>query len=116
MRRIGGVHAQPALLGRDPGPADARSEGRCARNQERYEIRHGSSGDEQAGRLFGKTEQLPDPIQYLALHNDRHVVAAAEIGVEPRGEHLRQHSNNCSAAMHPAHECRMEVAGREGND
>ena len=41
------------------------------------------------------------------------MVAAAEIGIEPGSKHLRQHSDGISAAVHPAHEAGVRIAGRE---
>ena len=63
--------------------------------------------------VLGKFEQLAQPVHDLPLDFDRHVVAAAEIGVETGGEHLRQHAGHAAAAMHPAHEAGVHIAGGE---
>ncbi len=44
------------------------------------------------------------------------MVAAAEIGVQPGRQHFREHADRGAAAMHPAHEAGMNVAGRIGRD
>ena len=59
----------------------------------------------------GKFEQLAQPVYDLPLDFDRHVIAAAEIGVEAGGQHLRQHAGHVAAAMHPTHEAGMGIAG-----
>ena len=64
----------------------------------------------------GKAEHLAHPFDDLPFDLDRHVIASAEIGVEPGRQHLRQHADRRAAAMHPAHEARMHVAGRIGHD
>ena len=66
--------------------------------------------------LAGKFEQLAQPVHNLPFDFDRHVIAAAEIGVEAGGEHLRQHARHVAAAMHPAHEAGMHIAGGEGEN
>ena len=63
-----------------------------------------------------ETEHLAHPFDDLALDLDRHVIASAEIGVQPGRQHFRQHADRGAAAMHPSHEARMNVAGRIGND
>ena len=63
--------------------------------------------------VSGKAEELAHPDQDLALDLDGHVIASAEIGIEPRGQHLRQHAHRRAAAMDPAHEAGMGIAGGE---
>ena len=38
------------------------------------------------------------------------------LAFEPRRQHLRQHAYGCAAAMNPAHESGVHVAGGEGQD
>ena len=84
-----------------------------ARDQHAEQIGHRRTGDEQPACRAGKFEQLTQPVHDLPLNFDRHVVAAAEIGVEAGGEHLRQHAGHAAAAMHPAHEAGVHIAGGE---
>ncbi|MGY3650721.1 hypothetical protein ACVWW2_006012 [Bradyrhizobium sp. LM4.3] len=66
--------------------------------------------------LSGKGEQAAHPADDLAFDLDRHVVAATEIGVEACREHFRDHADRGAAAMHPAHETRMDIPRRVGRD
>ena len=123
----GDVHGFPnAVVGRHRGVGrelfrtcgDTRAphfEGKLgiAGNQDADEVGHRGSRDKQAGRALRKTEDPPHPPDDLALHLDRGVIAPPQVGVQPRREHLRQHTNGCAAAMHPAHETRVRVAGGE---
>ncbi|MEY9590127.1 hypothetical protein ABIA06_002418 [Bradyrhizobium yuanmingense] len=93
-----------------------RAERGGARHQHGHQIGHRRAGDEDAARALGKEEQAAHPVDDLALHLDRHVVASAEIGVEAGREHLREHADGGAAAMHPAHEAGMDVAGRIGRN
>ncbi len=63
-----------------------------------------------------EAEHLAHPFDDLAFDLDWHVIAPAEIGVEPRRQHFRQHADRGAAAVHPAHEARMHIAGGIGND
>ncbi len=38
------------------------------------------------------------------------MIPPAQIGVQPRRKHFRQHPRRVSAAMHPAHETRVHIA------
>ncbi len=62
----------------------------------------------------GEPQHLGGPGDNLSLHFDRRMIASAEVCVQPAGQHLRQHAHRVAAAMHPAHEARMQVAGRIG--
>ncbi len=44
------------------------------------------------------------------------MIAATQVGVQPRRQHLRQHTGGRAAAMHPAHEAWMHVARRIRQD
>ena len=57
-----------------------------------------------------KIQSLRQPERDLALDIDGDMVAAAAIGIEPRGEHFGDHADRRAAAMHPAHEQRMGIA------
>ena len=96
----------------------AHVEPQCAgaRDQHAEQIGHRRAGDEQPARGVWKIEQLAQPMRNLPFDFDRHMVAAAEIGVEAGGEHLGQHAGHVAAAMHPAHEAGMGVAGGEGKN
>ncbi len=54
--------------------------------------------------------QLGHPANDLSLHLDRRLVAAAEIGVQPAGQHLGEHADGRAAAVDPAHEPWVQVA------
>ena len=64
----------------------------------------------------GKPNIWRDPFDDLPLDLDRNVIAPAEIGVQPGRQHFREHADRRAAAMHPAHEAGMNVAGRIGRD
>ena len=107
-RRIG----DEVFAGRcDTVAAHVEPERAVARDQHADEIGHRRAGDEEPARALRKVEQFAQPVHDLPLDLDRHVIAAAEIGVEPGGEHFRQHSRHVAAAMHPAHEAGMHIAG-----
>ncbi len=111
VRALGSVggEAGPGLA--HPVDTAVRTQGGRARGQHRDQVGHRGSGDEQAAGGPGKAEQLRHPAGHLALDLDGGVVAPAEIGVEPGRQHLRQHPGEVSAAVHPAHEAGMAVAG-----
>ncbi len=52
----------------------------------------------------------------LTLDLDGNLIAAAEIGVQSRGQHFRQHAYGSAAAVDPAHETGMNIARRERQD
>jgi hypothetical protein len=84
---------------------------RCrSRDDDREEIRHRRTRDEDSARRLREREHLPGPFDDLALDLDRNVIAAAEVRIESSGEHLRQHAHDVAAAVHPPHEPRMHVA------
>ncbi len=116
MRRLRRVcHEQGARLADTALPCFS-SERRCTRHQHRHQIGHRCAGDENAARARREAEHLAGPFDDLPFDLDRHMVAAAEIGVEPGRQHFREHADGRAAAMHPAHEARMHVAGRIGHD
>jgi hypothetical protein len=106
IRHIGG---EALAAGRDPLATRADAERGCARDQQADEVGHRRSGDEKTARGLGKAEQLAHPVHDLPLDLDRRVIAAAEIGIETSGEHLRQHAGHVAAAVHPSHETGMAV-------
>ena len=59
-----------------------------ARHRKPDQRRHRGAADQEAARLGRHAEQLPAPVDHLALDVDRAVVAAAEIGVHRRGHDL----------------------------
>ena len=61
--------------------------------------------------LSGKPKSSRRPARDLALDFDRRVVAAAAIGIHARGQHLGERADGGAAALHPAHETGMRVAG-----
>ena len=87
-----------------------------SRHQHRHQVGHRRAGDENPASLAGETEYLARPLDDLTLDLKRDVIAPAEIGVQPGGQHLGQHADWGAAAMHPSHEARVNVAGRIGND
>ena len=101
-----------AFAGRcDAVAAHIRSQFAGTRDQHAEQIGHRCAGHEQATRGVGKFEQLAQPVCNLPLDLDRHVIAAAKIGVQAGGQHLRQHAGHIAAAMHPTHEAGMGIAG-----
>ena len=96
----------------------AHIEAQCARARDQHaeQVRHRRAGDEQPARAVGEFEQLAQPARDLPLDFDRHMVAAAEIGIEAGSQHLRQHAGHVAAAVHPAHEAGMRIAGGEGKN
>ncbi len=101
----GGIGDEP-LAAPEPLAPHAGAQRRGARDEHADEVRHRGAGDEKAAGAVGKTEQLAHPLGDLPLHLDGNVIAAAEIGVEAGGQHLRQHADGIAAAMNPAHEAR----------
>src|SRR3954465_13172388 len=113
LRRIGGEKRTviaDAVLPRQ------RAERARTCHQYCHQIRHRRARDEDAARAFREGEQAAHPVDDLALALDRHMVAAAEIGVEACREHFRDHADRGAAAVHPAHETGMDVPGRIGRD
>ena len=117
-------HARMHALGRIGGDrrishaadADLIPQGLVPGDQHRAEICRGGAGQEDAARVGREAEQLRHPSDDLALNLNGHVVAPAQIGVETAGQHLGQHADGCTAALHPAHEAGMAVAGAIGSD
>ena len=116
MGRHRGVGGEPFGLPRDARAAHLEAQLGIAGNQHADEVGHRGSGDKQAGGAFGKSENALHPADNLALHFDGNVIASAEIGVQAGRQHLRQHADGRAAAMHPAHEAGMHVAGGVGQD
>ncbi len=94
--------------------AHAGAERRRARDQHGDQVRHRGSRDEEPACRLGKAEKPAHPLDDLALDFDGRVVAAAEVRIEAGGQHLRQHGRGIAAAVHPAHEARVHVAGGIG--
>jgi hypothetical protein len=86
-----------------------------SRHQYGNEVRHGGAGDEEAGRTVGESEQGSCPLGDLPLDLDGRMIAAPAIGVEARGQHVREHAHGAAPAMNPAHESRMHVPGGVGH-
>ena len=99
-----------------PAAVAPRAELRGARHQHRHQIGHRGAGDEHAAGALRKAEYLPDPFDDLAFDLDRHVVAAAAIGIQSGRQHFGQNSDRRAGAMHPAHEAGMHIAGGVGRD
>ena len=76
----------------------------------------GGAGCQYAAGPGRKSEQLPHPGYYLALHFQRNLIAPAYVGVQPGSQHLGQHADRRAAAMHPAHKTRMPIAHCVGQD
>jgi hypothetical protein len=47
------------------------------------------------------------------LHFNGRLIAASQVRIQSRRQHLGQHSNRCASTMHPAHESGMHIAGCE---
>jgi hypothetical protein len=107
---------QPLAAGGDAAAPHGGTESVRAGNQDADEVGHRRAGDEEAGGGVRKAEELPHPLDDLALDLDRRVIAAAEICVKPGRQHFRQHASRVAAAMDPPHETGMGVADAEGED
>jgi hypothetical protein len=66
--------------------------------------------------LVPSAEQLPGPLDHLALDLERAIVAAAGTGVHRRADDLGEQPARGAGAMYPAEEAWMGVAGRVGQD
>ena len=105
----GGISSEAFAAGGDALLAHPGAQRCGARNQHADQVGHGGACHKQAAGAVGKAEQIAHPLQHLAFHLDGHLVAPAQIGVQPRRQHLRQHAHRRAAAMHPAHETGMRV-------
>ena len=110
------VHAARGICGQrragDAAAARAGLERRVARDRDREQIAHRRSARQDPARVAREAEELREPRDHLALDVHRGVLAAADVRVHPRGEHLREHARARSRPVHPAEEPRMPVAGR----
>ncbi len=113
------VHASRGIR-HEFGPTDARApdaiDGPGAGDQHGDQIGRRGAGDEQSSGGCREVEQIGHPTDDLALHLDGRMIAPAKVGVQPGGEHLADDPRRISAAMHPTHEPRMDVAGGVGED
>ena len=116
MRRFRRVGGQQRSFRTDAVLAGGLSQRRGTRHQHRQKICHRGAGDENPACTLREAEHRPRPFDDLALDLDRNVIPPAQIGVQSRREHLRQHADRAAAAMHPAHEARMHIAGRVRRD
>src|SRR4029077_13473424 len=99
-----------------PLPPNGLPQCRGSRHQYRHQVGKRRSRDEEPACLSREVEHRARPLDDLAFNFDRDVIAAAEIGVEPGSEHLRQHADRGATAVHPSHEAWMDVAGRVRRD
>ena len=117
MRGGGGVGGQPGALHAGACGRAAEPEGALRATSTAMKLAIEVPVTRQAARRSsGKPNSSARPADDLALDLDRRVVAAAEIGVQPAGQHLGQHADRRAAAMHPAHEAGMQIAGGVGQD
>ncbi len=96
--------------------AHVRAERPGARDQHGHQVGHRRAGDEQAAGRRREREQLAHPVQHLLLDLERDLVAPTEVGVQAGGQHLGQRAHRRAAALHPAHEAGVRVAGGVGQD
>jgi hypothetical protein len=75
----------------------------------------GAAHHDAAGALR-KSEQLPAPLDDLALDVDGAMVAPAAVRVHGRRDQLGEHAAGRPGAVHPAPKTRVRVAGRVGQD
>jgi predicted CoA-binding protein len=78
--------------------------------------RHRGAADQKAARTLGQAEDLPRPLDHLALDIDGRMLTAAEVGVERPGQELGQGPRRRAGAVDPAHEARVGVARGIGQD
>ena len=114
MRRGGRIADQPGPAGPDPAHRRPQAGGAC--DQYADQVCDRGAGHQHTRCIGRKPQHLARPGDDLSLHLDRGVISAAEVGVQPGGKKLSQHAHRVAAAMHPAHEPRVEVAGRIGKD
>ena len=115
MDRSGGVGREARRVAEAPR-AHAGAEPRRPRHHDGDEVGHRGPGHEQPARALGEPEERAAPADHLPLHVDGRVIAPADVGVHPRREHLRQHPRRRPAAVYPADEAGVDVAGGEGED
>ena len=106
----GGVGGQLRRGRAKPLRADGLAQRFVAGDQQAQEVGHGGAGDEHAGGIAREAERFGEPARHLALDIEADVVAAAAVGVEAGGQHLRQHADGRARAVHPAHEEGVRVA------
>jgi hypothetical protein len=111
-----GIGGQFLSAGCDAALANIWAQTSVPRYQYREQVGHRRTGDEEAARCWGKMEQGAHPVGYLLFDLQRDLVAAAGIGVQPRGQHLGQHAYHCSAALYPAQKTWVSIARREGQN
>jgi hypothetical protein len=116
MRDGRGIRDELGRLADEAALARRASEPLRLRDEDGEEIRHRGPGDEDARRGLGETEQLAHPAHDLALDLDRRVVASADVRVQTARQHLGEHAGERAAAMDPAEESRMRVAGSVRHD
>ena len=106
VRGVGGE-----FVGADAGLADVTAEEIGAGDGDGDEVGHRAAGDQNAGGFGRHADHLGGPGHHLAFDQHGGVIAAADVGVEAGGDHFGQHSHHIAAAMDPAHEARVGVAG-----
>ena len=116
MRGLRRVGRQQGAFAADAARARGKSKRRRSRHPHRHQVRHRRSRHEDAARAFRKAEHGPRPFRDLTFNFNRHMIAAAEIGVQSGRQHLRQHADHRAAAVHPSHEAGMNIAGRIRRD
>ena len=114
MRGAGGVGGQ--RCGAQALAAAIGAEAGLAGDEDGDEVGDRGAGDEQAGGFGGHADHGGGPADHLALELDAGMVAAAAIHVQAGGEELGQHADGGAAAMDPAHEAGVGVAGGVGHD
>ncbi len=116
MRLGRSVGHERRLKAREAFPSGIGAESLNLRHDQRGEIRHRRAGHEHAGRARRIAQRLGHPKRDLLLDLDADVVAAAAIHVQSGGGHFGEHADRRARAVHPAHESRMQIAGRVGHD
>ena len=104
----------PWTRGGQTGLPHLRTQGVTSCHQQGNEVRHGRAGDKEPGRARGEAEPGFGPLGDLPLDFDGRMIAAPAIGIQARGQHVREHAHRGAAAMDPAHETGMHVAGGVG--
>ncbi len=114
MRRSGRIADQPGPVGADL--THRRPQAGGARDQYADQVCNRGAGHQHTRCIKRKAQHLGRPGDDLTLDLDRGVITAAQVRVQSGGEKFSQHAHRVAAAMHPAHEFRVQVAGRIRQD
>jgi hypothetical protein len=113
MHRRGGVGSQLLCVGRHAATANIRPQPIVPGHQHSEHVGHRRPGDKQSACCRRKVEEGAHPAANLVLNFERNLVAAANIGVQAGGQHLRHHAYRSSSALYPAQKTRVGIARRE---